>query len=189
MLTRRTVLKSCAAIAGPAVLNVSAAAPSVPARQGALAIEAFVVDARSEDALAVADHVSAHGVPSRECKHDLAELYYGWLAHSWQRRGAVGGVTGAAPLFYLERLAWSHGLRVVFLGRHTPALESWIHAVRGPQAMVDTFRAGARLTDWRRALVRSLLSAPSAAAPLRPLSAVRDAAISGDSALFSWVLA
>jgi hypothetical protein len=165
MLTRRTVLKSCAAVAASPVVVV------------APVVGAFLVDARFPDARAVAACLASYGVSLRECKRDLAQLYYGWLAHVWKDGGTVAGMTGAAPLFYLERLAWSHGARILFLGRH----EAGEHEVAGPQRMVDTFR--------RQGLARALLAMPAGARSLKSPDAVRDAALSGDRAIFSWVLA
>jgi hypothetical protein len=183
MLTRREILQSCAALA------VSPMALDVPGRlhhQG-VPLSAFVIDPGSDDALAVADLVAAHGVRMRSCGRDL--LCQDWLAHAWTGQdGVLSGVTGAAPLFYLERLAWSQGLRVVFLGRHPTGVDGREHAVAGPQAVVDVFHTQTRLTDWRRALAGALLRMPSGTPALRPLSAVRDAVVSGDRALFSWVL-
>jgi hypothetical protein len=43
--------------------------------------------------------------------------------------------------------------------------------------------------DWPIAIACALGQLPLAASPLHPLSAVRDAAIAGDQALFSWMLA
>ncbi len=165
MLTRRTVLKSCAAIAASPVVVVSPV------------MGAFLADAHFADARAVGARVASYGIPSRECKRDLAQLYYGWLAQIWKDGGAVGGMTGAAPLFYLERLAWSQGARRVFLGRH----DAGEHQVTGPAIMVDTF--------WRRGLAEALLAMPAGARALERPHAVRDATLSGDEALFSWVLA
>ena len=182
MLTRREILQGGVALAaGPVAVHVAAGEPT---RQVA-AVEAFLADARSADALAIADRMAAQGVPVRVCRGDLGHIYTGCLAPIWSHGGVVAGVTGAAPLFYLERLAWSHGQRIVFLGRHA-AGEG--HRVGGPLVMTDAFQAGTWLTDWRGGLTHTLLSTPSGAPALRPLSAVRDAAISGDGALLSWVL-
>jgi hypothetical protein len=182
MLTRREVLHGGVALAaGPVAVRVGA---GKPARQVA-PVEAFLADARSVDALTIADRMAAQGVPVRVCQGDLGHIYTGCLAPIWSNGGVVAGVTGAAALFYLERLAWSHGQRIVFLGRHA-AGEG--HRVGGPAVMADAFQAGTRLTDWRSALAHTLLGTPSGAPALRPLSAVRDAAISGDGALLSWVL-
>jgi hypothetical protein len=183
MLTRREILQSCAVLAaGPAALSVSVAKPGRPGAP----VKAFLADARSADALAIADLMAVRGVPVHAGRRDLGPIYSGCLAPIWNTGCVVAGVTGAAPLFYVERLAWSHGQRIVFLGRHAPGEA---HRVGGPPAMTDSFQAGTRVTDWRRALARTVLTIPSGAPALRPLSAVRDAAIAGDGALFSWVLA
>jgi hypothetical protein len=43
--------------------------------------------------------------------------------------------------------------------------------------------------DWRIAIVRALTEVPRVTPVLKPVSAVRDAVIKGDRALFSWVIA
>ena len=183
MLTRREILQSCVVLAaGPVALSVAAAEPD---RLGT-PVKAFLAEARSADALAIGDLIAARGIPVQVCRRDLGPIYSRCLAPIWKADGLVAGATGAAALFYVERLAWSHGQRLVFLGRHAPAEG---HRVGGPAVMTDSFQAGARVTHWRRALVHTVLATPPGAAALRPISAVRDAAISGDGALFSWVLA
>lgn len=177
MLTRREVLQNGAALAAGTVTLGAAAAPSRK-------IRGFLVDARSSDALAIADLMAARDVPVSECRGDLTGIYHEWLAQPAKQDGVLAGVMGVEPLFYIEQLAWTQ--RIVFLGRHPIA---GAHTVGGPQVMIDTFRGSERFTGWRRALARTLRSTPARASSLRPLNAVRDAAISGDTALFSWVLA
>jgi hypothetical protein len=64
-----------------------------------------------------------------------------------------------------------------------------MHDLRGSQVAVDFFHDFVRVTDWPVAIACTLSQLPLAVSQLHPLSAVRDAAIAADQALFSWVLA
>jgi hypothetical protein len=190
MLTRRALFEHCAAAAmGSAVLGATPAAAE-HARQRATKIGAFVMEADSPDADTVAEVMAAQGVPSVAYEDDLAGIYSETLLPAWRGDDpvAIAGLTGAVPLFYLERLAWSDGLRTLFLGRHASGSDGWSHTLAAPQMAIDTFRIGVRLSDWHDALARALLRAP-AVAQSQPLTSVRDAVLAGDRALFSWVLA
>ena len=190
-ITRRGVVQLGAAMAAsPAVL----AAAKLRGSSGpeAAPIAALIVDSRSTEGHAFADTAAARGMLVHRFRGDLADVYYGRFSPHWRQQGsaALGGLTRVESLFYLERMAWDSRMRLVFLGRHTsghdvPAL----HNVRGPQATVDFFHDLVRVVDWPVALVHTLIQVPFAVAALRPLNAVRDAVISGDQALFSWVLA
>jgi hypothetical protein len=152
---------------------------------------ALLADAVSSDARAVGLAAEARGVRVHTVHEDLTEVYCGQLAPQWRRSGpaAVGGLTRVAPLFYLERLAWDAGMRVVLLGRHEISRDGLGHAMRGPQGTIDAFEGSARLIDWRIALAHTLTEMPLASPALHPVSAVRNAVVAGDRALFSWVLA
>jgi hypothetical protein len=80
-------------------------------------------------------------------------------------------------------------MRVVFLGRHAVHRGAPAHALKGPDVAVNRFYGSVRLIDWRIAIARTLIEVPRATPALKPLSAVRDAVIEGDPALFSWVIA
>jgi hypothetical protein len=153
---------------------------------------AAVMDAASRDGQAFGQAAAARGLSVHAIGGDLADVYFGKLVPHWREHGpaSVGGLTGIAPLFCLERLAWDEDLRVVFLGRHEIAGDTRPrHVLHGPEAAVDAFRAANRLFDWHVALSHALTQIPVAPPILRPLSAVRDAAIARDPALYSWVLA
>jgi hypothetical protein len=62
-------------------------------------------------------------------------------------------------------------MRIVFLGRHQISSDARAgHALSGPQAAVDAFRASTRLIDWRIALAQTHPDARRRSV-LRPLSA------------------
>lgn len=191
MLTRRGLFQVGAALAASSTVFADG-------RTGGLALTgstppfATVIDGHSADARVFGQAAAARGLSVHPIGRDLADVYYGQLAPHWRQYGpaSVAGLTGIAPLFYLERLAWDADMRIVLLGRHQIASDARArHALNGPQAVVDAFRASAHWIDWRIALAQTLTRMPAAAPVLKPLSAVRDAAVAGDPALFSWVLA
>jgi hypothetical protein len=162
------------------------------ARGARVPLTALLVDADSRDAQRLGRIAAADGMPVQSIRSDLTEVYCDRLAPRWREgRGvAVGGLTRAGPLFYLERLAWDAGMRVVFLGRHEISGDvPPSHSMRGPRAPIDAFHDSVRLIGWHAALARVLRTIPAATPAIRPLSSVRDAMVAGDSALFSWVIA
>jgi hypothetical protein len=191
MMTRRKLIQVSAALAtSPAVL--AHAKQDVATLSAGLPLCATVIDSGSKDARAFGRAAAARSLSVHAIGRDLADVYFGELVPRWRQYGptAVAGLTGIAPLFCLERLAWDVDLRIVFLGRHEIAGDAPArHVINGPKATVNAFRAAARVLDWHIALAHSLNQIPVATPALRPLSAVRDAAIVGDPALFSWVLA
>jgi hypothetical protein len=195
MMTRREMFQVCAGLAASPAVLASADAPGIETRRRHV-LRAVLVDRSNEARMfaepvrVFAEAVRARGLAVHELGSDLGDVYTGELAPCWRREGAapIAGLTAAAPLFYLERLAWDAGMRVVFLGRHV--LESpMLHTVDGPRDAVDAFQVTARVIDWRIALANLLPALPASAPTLEPLSAVRDAFIGEDPALFSWVLA
>lgn len=155
-------------------------------------LTALLVDADSRDAQRLGRIAAGDGMPVQSIRSDLTQVYCDRLAPRWREgRGvAVGGLTRAAPLFYLERLGWTAGMRIVFLGKHEVSGHvASIHAVKGPRAPIAAFHDSVRLIDWPVALAHALRAIPVTAPGLQPLSAVRDAMVAGDSALFSWVIA
>jgi hypothetical protein len=162
------------------------------ARGARVQLTALLVDADSRHAQRLGRIAAADGMLVQSIRADLTEVYCDRLAPRWREgRGvAVGGLTRAAPLFYLERLAWAAGMRIVFLGKHEVSGHvAPIHALKGPRAPIDAFHDSVRLIDWPVALAHALRAMPVTAPGLQPLSSVRDAMVAGDSAFFSWVIA
>jgi hypothetical protein len=189
MLTRRALFEHCAAAAiGSAAIGMTSTVTE-RAPQRLTKIRAFIVEAASPDSRMVGEAMAAQGIPSVAYEHELAEIYYETLLPAWRGDGpvAVAGLTGAAPLAYLQGLAWSDGLRPLAIGRHISGPEGWSHTFTAPQVMADAFRIGMRLADWREALARALVRTPLAVRS-QPLG-VRLAALTSDRSLFSWVFA
>src|SRR5690606_38561175 len=100
------------------------------------------------------------GAPLRSIEGDITALWQNELLSCWKASpAAIAGLTERPALFLLERLAWEHGLRVVFEAEH----ES-----RGGGAAHRVMRtADARLAgelelagrSWPRVLADALISA------------------------------
>jgi hypothetical protein len=190
MITRRELLQVGAGAAATSAVLAGSVYPA-PSAARPHELGAILTDV-SMDAVAFGTAARARGLSVYEIGSDLAQVYCHNLQPLWRNEPdrSVGGLTGAEPLFYIERLAWDAGLRLIFLGRHEVGAGGRTrHSVNGPSEAVDAFRASARLIDWRIALAKLLKALPVSAPTLKPLSAVRDAVIARDAALFSWVLA
>ena len=187
MLTRRELIQLGAAFAGTGTLAEARAFGRVRSVQ----FSAILADANSSDAVVFGRAATARGMRLHPVGADMTELYLAQLSRGWRADVpmAVGGLTRAEHLFVIERLAWDVGARIVFLGRHADHEGTTAHALKGAGVAVDRFYSAIRLSDWRIAIAHTLLEVPCLTPALQPLSAVRDAVIEGDPALFSWVIA
>jgi hypothetical protein len=189
VITRRGLIQIGAALAasGLAVRKASAFG-----RAPGIQLRAMVVEAGPSEVEAVRRAAKGCGLPVGVVSDDLGPYYLRELSQVWKSddQVAIGGLTHATTLFYLENLAWSASrIRIVFLGRHALHDGARVHALQGPQVAIDRFYRSARVLDWRIAIVRALTEVPRVTPVLKPVSAVRDAVIKGDRALFSWVIA
>ncbi len=82
---------------------------------------AVVFDERFADALRLGREAARLGLPTRGLPGDVTDFWYAELHPLWRRQARpIAGLTAYAALFCLERLAWDHGMRVVYHGEHTP---------------------------------------------------------------------
>jgi hypothetical protein len=184
VITRRGLIQVGAALAASGIAVRKAGAFG---RVPGIKLDVMVVD-DSDDGRVFGRAAAGQGMRVCAASDELG-IYY--LASSWRREAPMplGGLTHAANLFVVERLAWDVGMRVVFLGRHSNLDGDLAHALKGPPAAINRFHTSARLSDWRIALARTLMDLPHLTPALKPLHAVRDVMIEGDLALFSWVIA
>jgi len=189
MLTRRTLLKGCVALA--TAMNASGvfARRATHADAGLAPVAALLVDAYVGERDDVERAAIGAGVPVLDAGADLAPVLYGTLLHDWRRQSIrpLAGFTSAMSLFYVERVAYEWGLRTVFLARHGGDAEDarW---VRGPDCMLARFAVCTRLGAWRSAAVSTSLRLPVTAPPLGCSQAHLAPDMSGEGALYSWTL-
>lgn len=182
MSTRREFLAAASVAALPlaASCRESAASPT----QGGLALA--LVDRRFAPSRLVGSGLSLRGVPVRTLDGD--DVTSTWLAvvqPIWRAsREPIGGLTARAPLFCLEQLAWSHGMRVVHHAEHLLRRDgSAVHAASTgtvPRGPMWPARVAERLAAFHsRAYIRR---GPSGAS-LEPV-------VDDDSRLLhSWIIA
>lgn len=186
VITRRGLIQVGAALAASGLALRKAAALGRPR---GVELRVLFVDEKSSDADAFGRAAVALDLRVQVIGDELTEFYWIERPRKHDEPIAIGGLTRAPQLFILERLAWAAGMRLVFLGRHVTLNGEPAHALMGPQLAIDFFHTSVRLIDWRIALAHTLTEVPRMTPALKPVSAVRDAVIEGDAALFSWVAA
>lgn len=97
-------------------------------------LHATVFDERFAEAVRFGREARRLGLAVRGVRGDVTDLWYTELHPLWKRQcRPIAGLTAYAALFCLERLAWDHGMRVVYHGEHTRLAGGEIeHVLRGP---------------------------------------------------------
>jgi hypothetical protein len=189
MLTRRSLLERCIALATAASAAGAFARPGTRPDADLAPVATLLVDACSGGRDVVGRADIGAGTRVLDAGGDLAPILYGTLLHDWRRQSikALAGFTSAMSLFYVEHVAYDWGLRTVFLARHGADAEEarW---VRGPDCMLERFALCARLRGWRSAAVSTSLRLPVTARPLGCSQAHLAPDMIGDGALYSWTL-
>jgi hypothetical protein len=113
MTTRREFIQvSLTASVGGAL----AAACAAPAR---LPLYAALFDSRFSDSRLFSWAAQQRGIAIRPISGDVTDVWYSELHPRWKEAAVpIAGVTTYGALFCLERLAWDHGMRVVYRGSH-----------------------------------------------------------------------
>src|SRR5690606_15447022 len=106
----------------------------------------------------------ALGAPLRFIEGDITDLWQNELRKRWQAGAhAVAGLTERPALFLLERLAWDHGMRVVFEAEHAPAdggsVAHRVVRTADPHLGEELAAAGNR---WTRVLAHALVASGGA---------------------------
>jgi hypothetical protein len=90
-----------------------------PARPARLPLYAALFDRRFSDSRLFSWAAQQRGIGIRSIAGDVTDVWYSELHPRWKENAvAIAGVTTYGPLFCLERLAWDHGMRVVYRGSH-----------------------------------------------------------------------
>ena len=97
--------------------------PAIPAVAGEFAptpLYKVIFDERFASSRAFAGEVRTLGAPIHGIKGDITDLWFHDLDARWKKEPiGIAGLTEHGPLFCLERLAWDHGMRVVYRADHT----------------------------------------------------------------------
>ncbi len=99
-----------------------------------------VSDVRFAESVAFGRQAEHLGTAVVRINGDITDFWFNDLSIRWKEsKVAIAGLTAHGPIFCLERLAWDHGMRVVFredlAGPQGPALPgdvlvSWVIAPR-----------------------------------------------------------
>src|SRR5690606_35742683 len=132
------------------------------------------------------------GAPLRAIEGDITDLWQNELLKSWKARpAAIAGLTERPALFLLERLAWEHGLPVVFEAEHEPSGRGGpahrIVRAADPRIGDDLERAGA---GWPSVLADALVAGNRAPArAFGPTDSGLAAMLDEPAKLYSWIIA
>jgi hypothetical protein len=110
-----------------------------------------VFDERFPDSVAFASEMKRLGVATHGIRGDMTDLWYRELYPQWQKAPVpIAGLTGHGPLFCLERLAWDHGMRVMFRGEHQYRTDGCVeHVVSAHEAVLrHTAGLAAAGSNW-----------------------------------------
>ena len=124
MINRRRFLQAGAAttLGGALLSTASAMDPFNQAPSGTgptLPYYVAVFDRRFPESVDFAKAASAYRIETRGIDGDVTDLWYSDLHPRWKKQAVpIAGLTTYGPLFCLERLAWDHGMRVVYQGTH-----------------------------------------------------------------------
>lgn len=201
-LDRRRVIQAGLALAGGVVLAPlgRTAERSQPAWPSATSFDRVIVDERFESSRIFADALPRATASPSVMRGDITEIWYRDLHSLWKRQPvAIAGLTTAAPLFCLERLAWDVGLRVIFRARHYHAPDGRLqHDLEAASAIVSLQAEKAnRAASWPQFFAALAALAPDERRTRRSQTArierfAAPAAATGPNEpadLFSWVIA
>jgi hypothetical protein len=198
MASRREFLQvGIAALALP-ISARAARSPAAGAPVSAMAVTPLykvVFDERLPASVAFGAEARSLGLPVHSIRGDITDLWFHDLDAQWKKRpAAVAGLTAQGAVFCLERLAWDHGMRVVFRGEHQyrpgGAVE---HALTGAESLLH--QAAALEDDgdgWPARVARLVAHVPAGnSVPAKATIEGRATLPAGDEpeGLISWVIA
>jgi hypothetical protein len=185
---RREFLQTAAALSAAPLAGRAAFAADRPHAS----LDAVIADARHVEGRDFAALASRLGAPLRLIEGDITDLWQNELRAHWQsgKAAAIAGLTERPALFLLERLAWDHGMRVVFEAEHAPDGTGGAahHVLRtaDPHLARDLAAAGGR---WPSVLADAVIAGGSAARDFRPTSTALAAHLGEAAKLHSWIIA
>ena len=168
---------------------------SAPAKESApTPLYKVIFDERHASSRAFADEVKKLGAPLYGMKGDITNLWFNDLDARWKKEPiAIAGLTEQGPLFCLERLAWDHGMRVVYRADHTYRQDGYMeHELSGSERMLrEAVELSSSGPDWSSRVASLLTRCPASRAQASKLTVVTPGMKqSGDPQhLVSWVIA
>jgi hypothetical protein len=152
-----------------------------------------VFDERFPDSVTFASEMKRLGVAIHGIKGDMTDLWYHELQPQWQKSPVpIAGMTAQGPLFCLERLAWDHGMRVMFRAEHHYRTDGCIeHVVSAHEAVLrdaaDLATAG---SNWSARLAGLVSTCGQGRLETSPAVVTRlgESPRADQETLFSWVI-
>lgn len=189
MTNRREFLQTAAVLSAAPLTGRAAFAGG---RQQPAALEAVVYDSRHVEARDFGARAGVLSAPLRAIEGDITDLWQHELLGRWQAApAAIAGLTERPALFLLERLAWEHGLRVVFEAEHQPgAGGDAVHRVArsADPGLARELEAAGR--GWPGALADALVAGTrTSTSNFRPTDAGLAAHLGEGTKLYSWIIA
>src|SRR5690606_26367707 len=151
-----------------------------------------IIDSRHPDARYFGAQARSLGAAQRVIEGDITDLWQHELLALWRAKpAAVAGLTEGPALFLLERLAWDHGLRVVFEAEHIQdAHGNTTHRVvrsASPELAHILAAAGA---NWPAMLANALIDGGHTPVnDFRPTDAGLADYLGEATKLYSWIIA
>jgi len=179
---------SARAALSPAAARAENAVPVTP-------LYKVIFDERFRASVAFGAEARNMGLPTHSIQGDITDLWFHDLDAQWKKQpAAIAGLTAQGALFCLERLAWDHGMRVIFRGNHRYLPDGAIeHALTGSESVVKEMAALRHDgDDWAARIARLVARVPEG--PSTPAKATvhgratAPANIEPES-LISWVIA
>lgn len=195
MLTRRDFIQTgtAAGVAAAMAPQLAAAALPVDVPHPVLTIADGVIDQRLAASQAFVDALAPTGTRGLAFTGDISPLWRSTMSSDWRAAPrATAGLTTHGPLFILERMGWTHDLRVTFRAQHRRAANGTLeHEIQGPVDLVDALaaalpQAGA---DFSAVVAKALAKHPQGNGPQAHRIITTDTAVAMDEELYSWVLA
>ncbi len=188
MTNRREFLQTAAALSAAPLAGRAAFAEN----HAAAVLDAVIFDARHAEARGFGARAALLGAPLRPIAGDITDLWQQELLPHWrQAPAAIAGLTERPALFLLERLAWEHGLRVVFEAEHEPVAHGVaIHRVvrTADERLARELESAG--SAWPGALADALVGTTLAPArDTRPSDAALAAHLHEPAKLYSWIIA
>jgi hypothetical protein len=189
--SRRDFLHSAAVISATPLAGQAVFA----AGREPVALDGVVYDRRHPESRSFAGRAASFGSPIRAIEGDITDLWQHELLARWKGApAAIAGLTERPALFVLERLAWDHGLRVVFEAEHVPDTGSF--GVFAEHRLVRTANPGLALDlgaagpSWPVALADRLFSGSRVTTrDFTPSGAALAAHREEPTKLYSWIIA
>ena len=187
MTNRREFIKTAAALSAAPLAGRAAFAKGTPVA----ALEAVIFDTRYGEARHFGTRAGVLGASLRSIEGDITALWQDELLGRWKSGpAAIAGLTERHALFLLERLAWEHGMRVVFQAEHTPTSRGAAHRLlrtAHPGLSRELEAAG---QSWPSVLADALIaSTRSPTHDFRPTDAGLAESLGEATKLHSWIIA